>query len=452
MVTIATVILGDGRRAAVMVSVFLVAFFSHDVAGPFYRIMWVIAIVGIGASAFWRGRFNAANTFLNAALTVAVISSAVTLWATAPDTGVTVRHPLVALESSRRPLSRPDIWYIVLDGYTRGDILRTVHGHESELEPWLENQGFYVAAAANSNYSLTPFSFAATLNLTYLQELLEIRNPASGTYLPVKRLIERSRATRSLTAFGYRIVTYPSDYSLTWLNGKQETRSPLISLNELEYQLIDNTALPSFFFKLGLPRGLASHVVRRHHINWVLDDLERGDRWDTPVFVYAHIVLPHPPFVFRDDGSYRKTSVRTLQDGVKLAGRLQAAGESYTDGYVDQVKYLEYRLQRVIRAILATSKGNAVVLLQGDHGSRSQPLESSVGIQEQMAILSAYYFPDRDFSALRPTITPVNSFRVVFRKFLAVDVDQLPDRSYYSMSDLHYHFMDVTDRIAITRF
>jgi hypothetical protein len=61
--------------------------------------------------------------------------------------------------------------------------------------------------------------------------------------------------------------------------------------------------------------------------------------------------------------------------------------------------------------------------------------------------LNAYYFPDQDYRALYPSITPVNSFRVVFNQYFDADVELLEDKNYYATWLAPYAFRDVSDDI-----
>jgi hypothetical protein len=76
-----------------------------------------------------------------------------------------------------------------------------------------------------------------------------------------------------------------------------------------------------------------------------------------------------------------------------------------------------------------------VIILQGDHGSpRAKGWE--------MTILNAYYLPDaQGRSRLYPSISPVNSFRVIFNAYFGADLPLLPDKAYRS---------DVVDQFATT--
>ncbi|HSU72625.1 MAG TPA: hypothetical protein VLJ21_02140, partial [Candidatus Binatia bacterium] len=57
----------------------------------------------------------------------------------------------------------------------------------------------------------------------------------------------------------------------------------------------------------------------------------------------------------------------------------------------------------------------------------SAPLSDCSTVSGQNNI-NAYYFSDGDYSGLYENITPVNSFRVVFNKYLKTNYSLLPDR------------------------
>jgi hypothetical protein len=70
-------------------------------------------------------------------------------------------------------------------------------------------------------------------------------------------------------------------------------------------------------------------------------------------------------------------------------------------------------------------------VVQGDHGPGPAP--ERVGLDFRVSpsrrrILNAYRFPDRDYSRLYDTISPVNTFRVILSQYLGLDLPLLPDR------------------------
>ena len=73
---------------------------------------------------------------------------------------------------------------------------------------------------------------------------------------------------------------------------------------------------------------------------------------------------------------------------------------------------------------------------------------SDEALQAHMRILNAYYFPGVDANALYPSITPVNSFRLLFNLYLGESYELLEDKSYIFPDWEHpYVFIDVTARL-----
>jgi hypothetical protein len=86
-----------------------------------------------------------------------------------------------------------------------------------------------------------------------------------------------------------------------------------------------------------------------------------------------------------------------------------------------------------MKIIIEKSSTPPVIILQGDHGPAQLEKENRMGI------LNAYYFSTKQ-DALYSTITPVNTFRVVFNTFFGTDLEMLPDTSYYSKYSQPYAF------------
>jgi len=164
--------------------------------------------------------------------------------------------------------------------------------------------------------------------------------------------------------------------------------------------------------------------------------------------VYAHIVCPHPPFVFRKDGTFVETSKPySLADASHLFGDLTpTAQRKYRSDYLEQLEFLNTRVQEAIEDLLAANTGPLVVILQGDHGPGSGLNWDSVeksDLKERSSILSAYYFSDGDYSSLSEALSPVNTFRTIFRKYFDLDYELLANRSFFSTWALPYVFHEV---------
>ncbi len=69
----------------------------------------------------------------------------------------------------------PDIYYLVLDGYGRGDVLQKYYGFDNaEFLDGLRQRGFYIADKSSTNYPSTVFSLPSSLNMRY-HELIDRR-------------------------------------------------------------------------------------------------------------------------------------------------------------------------------------------------------------------------------------------------------------------------------------
>jgi hypothetical protein len=142
-----------------------------------------------------------------------------------------------------------------------------------------------------------------------------------------------------------------------------------------------------------------------------------------PTFTFAHLLVPHPPYMFESDGSV-----------LPYRGELSAPFADPT-AYVEQLKFVNHEVERVIRAIIAASDKPPVIVLQGDHGpafALSEMADANTVYWERHAILNAMLVPERVQADLYPSLSPVNTFRVIFRELFGADLPTLPDRSFYN--------------------
>jgi hypothetical protein len=101
-----------------------------------------------------------------------------------------------------------------------------------------------------------------------------------------------------------------------------------------------------------------------------------------------------------------------------------------------------------VDAILAKPGTPPVILIQGDHGSRlGMKMNSYAGtdLEESTSNLMAFHVPPSVRKELYPSITPVNSFRILLTAMFGADLKKLPDFTWYSPYDRPYEFTDVTN-------
>jgi hypothetical protein len=102
-----------------------------------------------------------------------------------------------------------------------------------------------------------------------------------------------------------------------------------------------------------------------------------------------------------------------------------------------------------------------VIIVQGDEGP--YPPETlgdafdwrtadAVQLRERSGILNAYHLPGAAATTLYPSISPVNSFRVVFNNYFGTNLPLLPDRTIRRQSDFQpFAFDDISDVVAAAK-
>jgi hypothetical protein len=110
--------------------------------------------------------------------------------------------------------------------------------------------------------------------------------------------------------------------------------------------------------------------------------------------------------------------------------------------YRDQAIYVSSRMKEIVPKIIANSNTPPIIIIQGDHG----PTVAS-SPRARMSNLNAYFLPGAK-SAIYPTITPVNSFRVIFNTYFGQSLKLLDDVSLYSEYTDPFRFKNIPNSCA----
>jgi hypothetical protein len=254
-------------------------------------------------------------------------------------------------------------------------------------------------------------------------------------------------AAEFLRSRGYQFVYFPSGFSVTdninpdvWASpsGKANTGSNTRAAASEFHLLLLKTTLGRLLVqatdqKVDLSDDGMTSVLnqsfdeRRTRVEYTFEHLPDYAQNSSSDFVFSHIVLPHNPYLYDADGTPLQYDGKEYLLGDKTDSQRNIAL------YNAQLQYTNKRVLEVIDRIQKNAARPVVIIVQGDHGHDTffewdTPTPS--GVRLRSSILNAIYFPTGDYGKLYPSITSVNTFRVVFNQFFGTRYPLLPDVTF----------------------
>lgn len=330
-------------------------------------------------------------------------------------------HTLTADFKTCDTCAKPDIYFIVWDGYTSSEsLLENFNFDNNNMDSFLTGHRFYISEKSKSNYRITPFSIASTLNLNYLDDKDRINKEASPKMmLQAIETVKSNDLTSFLQKEGYEI----KNYSVFDLNSFP-SETTVFFKNYIEHFLYDETLAGrikrDILWNIGkiFPLKL-NEVQNRLYKNFVEQGMDKllniiSSKKEKPLFVYTHIMIPHEPFFLDEKGSFVPDSAVYSTHSMKQA-------------YVKQLIYTNTLLKKITNSLLADSSRRKIIIMEGDHGFRNYSPEEEG--QKPFENLNCYYFFDRNYTHLYNGISPVNTFRIVLNQYFSQHLPILPDSS-----------------------
>ena len=338
----------------------------------------------------------------------------------------------------------PDIYFIILDGYAREDILKNVFNFDNgDFVIRLQKMGFTVINDARSNYTQTFLSLSSTLNMKHVNYFTkELGTETTDVSVPFQ-MIDQNEVSNILRQKGYKIINLASGWAPTDKMGIADINfdnSQLfnllgvdINLNEFNIVFLQTTALSPFIKNTLIDQSRAKVI-------YALNKLGEIPYIQGSKFTIAHFNIPHPPYLFDENGNQIPNQ------------SLDMAGESFSDrtNYIKQLKFINSQIGKILPIIINNSATPPIIILQSDHGPASilghpfkwvRPAPAD-GIAERTSILSALYLPTNIDVKLIPK-TPVNDFRFIFNQYFNGSYEMLPETSYFSDYKSIYEFFEV---------
>jgi hypothetical protein len=348
-------------------------------------------------------------------------------------------------------VSKPDVYYIVYDRYGNSQTLQNIYNYDnSSLANYLSGQGFVNRPTASANYPFTMSSITSTLKMDYHTELGKdfAKDSFTQTAFPYRTTFNNPPAAQLLKQNGYKYNQVSSWWDFTRIGINADThptegfRLTLFGkhfyLSDLSRDILYKSFLLPLFQK-GITIGHTA-IIKYDLDNNPRQNFEdqmtalkaiagRSDK-STPQFTFAHVLVPHDPYIYTADGSVPSYDSERTDNGV-----------DETVKYTNQVTYLNKRIKDLVGYIRSKSP-DAAIIIQADEGPYPKEFRGELTpthyynpadlplpqMKQKFGVLASYYMPGVDQDTVTNNITAsVNPLRFVLSHYLGYDLPPLPD-------------------------
>jgi hypothetical protein len=319
---------------------------------------------------------------------------------------------------------KPNVYHIILDEYTDNEILTKKFGYNNEkfLE-FLNNNGFYMHDKLFSTFGSTVKELNVILNMEYPKKLGWV-----------------SEDYESLNNNKVMSIFSNQDYSVIETNSMMRWKN----FSDVDTKLCyDTNFINSEFLDQVLGKSIIRYFLEKYQQDTRRDTIrctfnvlnEIALKTDGPKYVFSHVYVPHPPFLFGPNGE------NVIPDHREISG-LQSWENP--QGYVNQLIYATNEITVVIKNIVKNDP-NAIIIVQGDTGTLTDTDKSKKTMKEiyqAHSILYAVRIPDVEDSDY---MIPVNTYRIIFNNYFNMNYDYLEYHGYLVHNDSNME--DITKKL-----
>lgn len=345
--------------------------------------------------------------------------------------------------------SKPDVYYLVFDRYGNNETLQNIYGYDNSfLTNFLNEQGLVTREQAYANYPFTMSSISSTMAMQYHTDLgKHFGGDPYQSAFPYRSILNNPPVAQILKQNGYQYNQVSSWWDFTRVGIKadsQPTKSFRFSFFGWHYYMSDltrdiiNKSVLSPWLKKGISFGktpVVKYDLTRHprenfeaQITALKSIASKNN--NVPQFTFAHVLVPHDPYVFKADGSPTNYDEARNDNGV-----------DETVKYTNQVTYLNTRIKELVSHIRQKSP-DAAIIIQADEGPYPKEFRHALSVEhhynpkdlqlpqqkQKFSILASYYMPGVDKETVAKNINAsVNPFRFFLSNYLGYSLDNLPD-------------------------
>ena len=335
-----------------------------------------------------------------------------------------------------------DVYHIILDAHASTAVLKQYFNYDnSDFENFLKERGFFIPEFSFSNYYMSAASIPSILNMDYVHS--DVISGQEQDMLFKKTLAENAVA-KNFERNGYEIISITNEYNLDLSknsievcdNDVRSLRMLIFYLDTTPFKIFKSMIFSALDKTSNSEQGDVSTQPLIENRMCAFNELPNiRKNFSHPMFVQAHLIMPHSPFIFDSKGDI--VNFRDL------------SYEQFPHAYLEQLQYTDIKIQEIVEKLL-DSEPKPIIIIQSDHGVRFQLDEKDEQpLKHAFLNFEAYYFPSVELDKDEyPVITPVNSFRILFNNYFGTDYELLENRAFMGKDG---KFSDITDFVISNR-
>jgi hypothetical protein len=307
--------------------------------------------------------------------------------------------------------------------------------------------------------------------MNYLPEFKDMFGSDSGwqTLFPYRSILNNPPIAQTLKQNGYAYNQVSSWWDFSRLRVKADTNpdksfrlnvfSAHLYLSDLQRDIVHKSVF-SPWLKKGIGFGktpvLKYDLDRNPKENFnaqvsSLKTIASRNNKSQPNFTFAHILAPHPPYVFNKDGSPTTYDNEANDNGIPEKVK-----------YTNELTYVNGRIKDTI-AYIKKQSPNAVIFIQADEGPYPSQFRGDItaehnydprnlslaDMKQKFGIMASYYMPGVDSSEVKNINASVDVFRFILDHYLGYDLPMLPDCQFAMGNKFSvYDYGLVTDKLT----
>jgi len=355
----------------------------------------------------------------------------------------------IAIDGMQAINTLPDIIYIVPDRYGNEKAMSELYGVDVQsFRMALEGRGFYVAKNARANYAKTFQSLASSLNMKMLDPITSKLVGKAADRRPLFELLRNNAVQKSLHSMGYKVVHLGSWWDPTRFNPNADVnfygaQSFAGHFSEFERALLAMTPVEWL--------GSRDECKRlQAQLKYLKSVRSRSKK---PVFVFAHLTLPHPPITMSAAGE--------CIPHVSYAASKETKWTDHRDAFKGYVEFANRTFLEIFDAnVNADTDRDMMFAIQADEGPYPQSLQrnddqdmhlmAAEKIRTKFGIINAIYWDKDKYGSPYLTQTPVNNWRIIFSEITGVTIPLINEEKSLLMRSeaMPYDLKDVTGVFA----